>query len=129
MKKRDIVNALYPIWKVIGYDVCPNTNIKCPDPNHNDRTPSATIYNNKENIIYCHACKKKMDVLYLAKVNSLSIDKMYNDVLQIYGSLTEIKKAMNGKSVNRKEVEDGFPKLSKSDKDFSSYTKNVFGIK
>ena len=42
-------------------------NFRCPDPGHDDSTPSATYYD-REHLVYCHGCQQCWDVFALVKM-------------------------------------------------------------
>lgn len=110
------LNALYPIENILGTD---KKQIKCDF--HDDRSPSAHIY---ENRIWCFRCGKFYYVASYIKLWKLNVDTLWAELIQTYGSEEKIKESYQFEESPEKR---DLPKLRKSE-DFKNFFKNYFNL-
>lgn len=119
-KKKDIINTLVPIS--IFYKTRVGKNIRCPDVSahkHGDKSPSAHIYENK---IFCFKCRRYFNVSDIAVYNHISLDKLYEKLVEKYGSNLEIEYLKR-----REEPEEEIKiEVKKENKSFIDFTKEYF---
>ena len=99
---KEAIREDVPIRDVIemytGQTIKNDRQVKCPDPNHPDRNPSANILK-KSNICYCHACAHAFDVFDVVMKNTgktfpeacEELLNAFNLPLEQYSNIEEIR--------------------------------------
>jgi len=120
INKRKILNALYPITNLLGLENI-KKNVECPNPEHNDKHPSAHIYNNA---IWCFRCRKLFKVCNIIEYNNFSFNKLYSELEEKYGDdLIAKYEIVSANEEIEKEIEEI---KVKDNEDFINFTKRFF---
>lgn len=65
------------------YDIGPGGNIRCLNPDHEDKTPSMTVYKDG---LYCHSCGDRLDVFdYLRREHGMSFLEAAAEAVKLAG--------------------------------------------
>ena len=108
---------MYPITKILGITDS-RRNIKCPNPIHNDRKPSAHIYMDT-NAVFCFTCRKFYRVSDIIKFNGLNKILLYRELKEIYPDQNinnlyeENKESYEKKTFVKKKTNDNFINFTK----------------
>ena len=119
-QKEKYLNVLYPIYELLG--VKENTrSVKCPNPEHPDKHPSAILKNNN---VYCYSCQRFFHVSDLIEYKNLSIDLMYEDLRSMYGE--DIKEEYENKNNSEVYQKREIKEIKRDGLTIAEYTKKFF---
>lgn len=84
-----------------GYNL--HKNFRCPNPEHNDKNPSAKYYENS-NLVYCNGCHKHYDIFNLIGFEyGLNSKEAYKKGFELFGDKTLTNKRYLEKKEEEKE--------------------------
>ena len=115
----NIIDTLYPIHKILNLKKT-TSNIKCPSPDHDDKKPSAHIYNNR---VWCFTCKRYFSVINIINFQKLNKNVFYKELEDLYGNRLEEEYNKN-KTILKDDKKNIV--IKKSNEDFINFTTRFF---
>ena len=113
-----ILDVLYPIKDLLQLTTNDRRNIKCPNPDHKDKKPSAHVYRNS---IWCFTCKRFYYISDIIKFKKLNRNKLFLELKKKYGDNLEKEAQKNDiEKEEKKEIRRG------KNENFILFTKRFF---